>query len=107
MANAGNFFRQTITDLSASSRKEVTELNDEFRFRNDGKPCNFLHFVNKGNNPVTLELNGESEERFHVEGNGGTFIINKDDQILYSSLGVIEEDGNAVTGKLKITGAVL
>ena len=107
MASAGNFFRQTITDLAANGRKEITELNQNFRFRNDNKPCNFVHFVNKANNPVTLELNGEVEERFQIEGNGGTFIINIEDLIYYHSLAIVEEDGNTVTGKIKIVGAVL
>lgn len=107
MASAGNFFRQTITDLSANGRKEITELNQEFRFKNDNNPCNFIHLVNKANNPITLELNGETEERFQIEGNGGTFILNQEDQIKYHSLALVEEDGNAVTGKIKIVGAVL
>lgn len=103
----GNFFRQEIEDLTANTSKTITEINADFRARVNEEPCNFLHVVNKANNPIIIELNSDSNESFHVEGNGGTFIINIEDKILYSSLRIVEEDGNTVTGKIKVTGAVL
>ena len=102
-----NFFRQTITNLDANTSKVVTELNDTFKYNNGFKTCNFLQVLNEADNKIFVELNSSSLERFPVMPLNGSLIINIEDKIEYNSLKIVEENGNAVVGNIKILGAVL
>lgn len=106
MANF-NFFRKIIEDLTANSKTRINELNEEFEARNKNRLCNFLYVRNNADNLITIELGEDENQRFEIASSGGTFIINRDDNITYDKIAVVEENGNTVTGKIVITGGVL
>ena len=106
MANF-NFFRKIVEDLTANTKTRITELNDEFESRNNEKLCNVLYVRNNADNLVTVELNEDDNQRFEIASNGGTFILDKKDNIVFDKIALVEENGNTVTGKIVVTGGVV
>lgn len=69
----------------------------------ENKVFNFLVIYNASDGFLLVQLNNDSNERYPLPANSGRLIINKEDNIPFHSLQLVEPNSTAVTGKIYIT----
>ena len=97
-----NRVHKIITDLSAD---EITpdQVTLEEKRNIDNEAFNFLVVYNASDGFLLVQLNSDSQERYPLPANSGRLIINKEDNIPFHSLQLVEPNSTAVTGKVYVT----
>lgn len=102
-------FHKTVENITASSTKAIGVTQAERqeiqnRAGMHGRvPFNILIAYSTMDVLTFLELDQDSDRRFPLPPNGGKIVINRDDLIEFSTVDLVETEGDNGTGKVFVT----
>jgi len=106
MPELNNIFHTTKTNLSANEEFTIG-LTEEQRRQIGNKPCNHLVAYSALDRDIFIQLNNDPNQRYPLLSNSGRTVINKEDQIFFHYIQLIEFSGNNATGTVYITYGAL